>query len=69
MNNEVESFFCGFASSTILWVCMLYFVICPSYQEHAIKCGVASYSATTGELMWHDCAPAPEPAPVPMEDE
>lgn len=65
MNSEGEAFFCGFVTGTILWLALIYFLICPWYQEHAIKCGTASYSSTTGELVWYDCVIAPEPAPVP----
>ena len=65
MSSEGEAFISGAGVSAIVWLAMLYFVICPWHQKHAIECGTASYSETTGKLVWHDCAAAPEPAPVP----
>ncbi len=68
MEDAFESFCFGvFLCFTILF-CMFMFLIRPSYVYHAIHCGTASYNETTGKLMWHDCAAAPEPSPIPLEE-
>lgn len=69
MDGEFEAFCAGVILTAIVALGMFLVIIRPAYVEHAINCDTASYDTKSGILMWHDCAAAPEPAPVPEEAE